>query len=77
MYVWVSSGRLRPMRMMWLARNFNEPKYSIVRWERPGIRAYPALPWARKNRVSEDRDMRQRYPGNTGKWPHNRNARRK
>lgn len=75
MFCWGSAGRLRPVRMCWLERNYNEPRYDIVKWHLPSLRRHTvALPGTK---VEWDRETRQRFPGETGKWPLNRKPRPK
>lgn len=63
------------MRMVWMAYNPNEPRYKLVKWRRPSLRGHgldrpgPKLAW--------DREVRRKYPGETGKWPRGIKAKRK
>lgn len=76
-FAWASAGRLRPMRMVWLERNYNDPKYELVKWRQPSLRTVPRMEWARLPKVEDDRESRQRFPGKTGEWPRNRRQKRK
>jgi hypothetical protein len=63
--------------MVWLEQNYNEPKYRLVKYERMCLKKFPRMDglW-RGSRVEDDRWMRWRYPGETGKWPLNRKPKR-
>ena len=78
MYAWQSRDRLCPPRMVWLEHNYNEPRYELVKWHQPSLRDPPRLAWGpwRKAKVEDDRDSRQRFPGETGRWPLNRRRRK-
>jgi hypothetical protein len=71
MFCWGSAGRMRPMRMVWLERNYNEPQYELIRWRKPSLRSRARLDLA-GSKVEWDRETRLRFPGETGKWPVNR-----
>jgi len=72
MFCWSSAGRLRPMRMVWMERNYNDPRYSLIRWRKPALRTVPRMEWIREGKVEADRERRQRFPGKMGEWPRNR-----
>jgi hypothetical protein len=78
MYMWHSRDRLCNPRMVWDedGRNWNEPKYELVKWERPGLRKCSMLP-AAFTRVEDDQFWRRRLPGKIGNWPHTRKAKKK
>jgi hypothetical protein len=61
MFCWSSKDRLRPLRMVWLSRNHNSPKYELVKWRQPSLRKQSrgtrALP-----KVDDSRETRLRYP---------------
>lgn len=77
MFCWGSTGRMRPSRMLWLAHNYNEPMYELAKWRRRGLCAMPRLGMFldRESKVEQDREMRQRFPGEIGKWPFNKKKR--
>jgi hypothetical protein len=81
MFAWQSEGRLRPLHMVWLEHNYNEPVYELIKWRAPSLKRMPRLgPFLiRESRVDLDRERRQRFPGRTGHWfgPRSRKAKRK
>ena len=69
MFLWARAGRLRPMHMVWEARNYNEPKYALVRYHKPRLRQPLRLDWLGGPKVDDDRESRRVFPGKTGEWP--------
>lgn len=72
MFCWGSAGRLRPMRMVWLKHNYNQPRYELVKWRQPSLRQHGRVIKLRGGKVEWDRETRQHFPGETGKWPLNK-----
>lgn len=77
-FCWSSAGRLRPVRMVWLENNYNEPRYELVKWHAPNLRRYPRLGIFRdrESKVENDRWMRLHSPGG-GKMPKTTKKRRR
>ena len=61
MFCWSTKGRLRPMRMVWLDRNDNSPKYELMKYRQPSLRRAPRnlQSWTR---VEHDQMRRRDYP---------------
>ena len=76
MFCWSSAGRLRPNRMVWLGRNYNDPKHELIKYQVPRIRSYRRNLQA-ETKVERSRELRYSLPGETGKWPLNRKPKRK
>lgn len=75
MFCWSSAGRLRPMRMVFLDRNYNTHQFDLIKWKKRRIRADKRLdepPLGSK--VEHEIAMRQQLPGRTGEWPRYRKA---
>ena len=49
------------MRMVWLERNYNDPKYELVKWRKPDIRRRP-YDLRGRLRLEDDRSSRSRWP---------------
>lgn len=78
MFAWYSEDRLRPLRMVWLEHNYNEPRYELAKLEREmrRPRAYPRLEYCHPDgRVERDRERRQRSPMRHGWSPRSGKAR--
>jgi hypothetical protein len=43
MFAWQSEGRLRPLHMVWLEHNYNEPAYELIKWRAPSLKRMPRL----------------------------------
>lgn len=70
MFAWSSAGRLRPVRMVWLEHNYNEPKYELIKYRRGrSLNPIPRMKWMPGPKMEDDRERRQRHPGVTGRWP--------
>jgi hypothetical protein len=77
-FCWGSRDRLAPMRMIWLERNYNEPRFAMRQMMGPRrLRAWLKcdrdMLGGTVNKVELDRENRQRSPGKLGDWPLNRN----
>jgi hypothetical protein len=54
MFLWARADRLRPMRMVWPKRNYNCPKYSLIRWRKPHLREALRMDWLSGSKLDAD-----------------------
>jgi len=61
MFAWSARDRLTPLRMVWLERNYNSPKYELEKYRKPDTRRHTRCLSA-VVRVDYDRDTRRDFP---------------
>lgn len=69
MFCWSSRHRLCPMRIGWLERNYNEPKYELRRMTKRRLRAHTRVGKRGDSKMDYHRWRHTCAAGKLGEWP--------